>query len=98
MDIRVDSPTTINHNYPEAPSLPEADDKPPAEVAGTAGSSRRSWLLPVALAIGSAWAGGGIGWVLAYQGIKAALTSTPPPGVHHDTTRRIDIELYIPPK
>lgn len=93
MDIRVDSPTTINHNYPEPTSVPKPAEPGKAEKA----IAKRSWLLPAALVVGSALTGGAVPTgLLIYQAIKAASEPPPPAVVDHDTTRRIDIERYIP--
>lgn len=97
MDIRVDSPTTINHNYPEPTSVPKPAE--PVHAIRDKVKSRPSWLLPAALVVGSALTGGAVPTaLLVYQAIKASSEPTPPPVVvDHDTTRRIDIEKYIPP-
>jgi hypothetical protein len=76
MDIRVDSPTTIHHNYGEQPSsLPAASA--PAEASDPAiGGHQRprpSWLLPAALAVGAAMTGAaGPAAYLAWQAMQAA--------------------------
>ena len=96
MDIRVDSPTTINHNYPETTSSPAASAPAEAAAATRDHKTRRGWLLPAALVVGALTGGTVPTALLVYQAITAASESTPPPVIHHDTTRRIDIEKYIP--
>lgn len=97
MDIRVDSPTTINHNYPEPTSVPKPAE--PVHAIRDKVKSRRGWLLPAALVVGGALTGGAVPTaLLVYQAIKAASEPPPPAVVDRDTTRRIDIEKWIPPK
>ena len=81
VDIRVDSPTTVNHNYPAPASLPVASA--PAEPAAAIRDHkpRRGWLLPAALVAGSVFSGGATGWMLAYQAVKAAAQPDPAPVV-----------------
>lgn len=50
------------------------------------------------LAVGTLGLGGWSAWLFSNQPPPPAPAVTPPPVVHRDTTRRIDIERYIPPK